>query len=291
MALFTLMKTPTPPGVGASCVRKRFPQHTCDACRQACPAQAISFSASTVTLDNDRCIRCGHCTFVCPVDALEDLPTARRSYRQQTLVAPFTAQAASVEELLMWHLQYQIRGLEIDIDAYPTWALAVAALNIRLRALGEPLWQVIPPSAKRVNVARRHLLHVSEEKVQTASVNPSPRLRRSRMPHMQDYALQLDIASCVLCGACERVCQEKAIQIGERALRAEMSRCTGCNNCAVVCPTKAITTRLSVGESQPQHYPFTRKVCRDCRRVFATFVADDTRCPICQRHEYGMRGR
>lgn len=291
MALFSLMKTPAPPGVGESCVRRRFPQHTCDACRQACPVQAISFAASAVLLDSERCIRCGHCAFVCPVDALENVPLPRRAFRQRALVAPFTAQAASVDELLMWHLQHEIRAVEIDIDAHPAWALAVATLNLRLKALGEPLWQLIPPAEKPVNVARRHLLHVSEEQLHTASVNASLRLRRSRMPDVQEYALSLDVASCILCGACERVCQQQAIQMTEQALCLAASRCTGCNNCAVVCPTKAIAAQSEAGVSQPESLPFTRKVCPDCRREFATFSADDKRCPICQRHRYGMRGQ
>ncbi|CBG90157.1 4Fe-4S binding protein [Citrobacter rodentium NBRC 105723 = DSM 16636] len=285
------MKTPAPPGVGASCVRQHFPRHTCDACRQACPVGAISFTANAATLDSERCIRCGHCAFACPVDALENVPTARRPFRHGMLVAPFTAQAASVDELLMWHLQYGIRALEIEPDAHPAWVLAVAALNIQLNALGEPQWQLIPPTTKPVNVFRRHLLHVSEEKVQTASVDASQRVRRSGMPHVQEHAVLLDAVNCVLCGACERVCQQQVIKIDELALRTDAARCTGCNNCAVVCPTKAIATKAVAGVSQPATFTFTRKVCPDCRRTFATFTAEDKRCPICQRHEYGMRGR
>lgn len=291
MGLLTLIKTPTPPGVGASCLRKRFPHHSCEACRAACPVEAISFSANVAELDHERCIRCGQCLFVCPVDAFENLSPVRRPFRHTSLIAPFSTLVPSVEELLMWHLQYGIRAVEIDIDEHPGWALSVAAVNMQLKKRGEPLWQLTPSSTTPVNTRRRHMLHVSESQVQSAAVKASPRLRRRHWKNVQEYALSLEPATCLLCGACERVCEEKVIKLAKQEMRVVASLCSGCDSCAVVCPTKSISIRAETGTHQPWSLPFVRKVCASCKGEFATFSDGDKHCPICQRHKYGMRGR
>ncbi|WP_332555451.1 4Fe-4S binding protein [Citrobacter sp.] len=289
MSVLSMMNSPAPPGVGASCVRKRLPHHTCDACRQVCPVQAITFTVNAVMLDDASCIRCGHCLFACPVDALENLNAAERKYRDASLVAPFSTLAAGVDELLMWHIQYTIRAVELNIDEYPAWALAVAALNIRLKALNEPLWQIIPPVSGRVNVFRRHLLRFNEERARSARVKASQRLRRNVWQAYGEHQLSLNESLCILCGACERICEEKAITFTEKEMVLSSSSCTGCNNCAIACPTKAIKTQAKVGNCEVVSVSYSQRICSGCQREFPTLNPDDKQCPICQRHEFGMR--
>lgn len=135
MAIFRLnAKPPAPPGVGASCLRRTFPRHPCRACADACPVAAITLSAAGQTIDDASCLRCGNCLFPCPTDAPENLTPTLRNYQADRLVAPFSA-CITADELLMWHFQYAIRGVELESADHPVWVRAVAELNLTLRQL------------------------------------------------------------------------------------------------------------------------------------------------------------
>lgn len=287
--LFRLTQPSTPPGVGASCLRKQFPRHACRACVDACPVNAIAISATGPELNDDECVRCGNCLFDCPVDALQHLQPANRRYKAFSLVAPFSSLPPSVGELLMWHYQHAIRAVELDMDNYPGWVRAVAALNIRLRELNAPVWQILPPPPKAVNLARRRLLQTREADVQSAAVAPGRRARRQTLCAVSEHQLLLEPSQCILCGACARACPEKAISLTDEAFKFSSSLCTGCESCAVVCPVKAIHVEKQTGENSDARFPYIMKYCRCCQRKFYTFNAGIDRCSICQRQTHGMR--
>lgn len=289
MALFRLTQPPTPPGVGESCLHKQLPRHDCHACVAVCPVQAITATATTPTINELDCLQCGRCLFVCPTDALQNIRPETRRFTASTLVAPFSTLEPSVDELLMWHQQHGIRAVELDLDAFPGWVRAVAALNIRLRELNAPVWQILPPQRKAINTGRRHFIKASEVEVQSATVSVGRRARRQAFSAISEYQLSLDQAQCTVCGACARVCGERALSLGEGALTFSSSACTGCNSCAVVCPVDAVRIDKVVGENRALRFVWIQKSCRCCQREFYTFTPETDRCAICQRHQYGMR--
>lgn len=289
MALFRLTQPLAPPGVGGSCLRKQFPRHDCQACVTACPVNAIAPTATMPTIDQDACLRCGQCLFVCPTDALQNLRPETRRYTAFTLVAPFSTLAPSVEELLMWHHQYGIRAVALKMESFPGWVRTVAALNLRLRELNAPVWQILPPPQKPINAERRHFLKASEVDVKTGTVSTGRRARRQAFSAVSEYQLALDQAQCTVCGACSRVCTQQALQLTEDALTFTSSLCTGCASCAAVCPVQAIDMEKRVGENQVLRFPWTQQTCRCCQRQFKTFTPDSDRCSVCLRHQHGMR--
>ena len=108
----------------------------------------MTFGYLDVKIDNDRCFQCGNCLFVCPSDAIEHIPVRERNYNNNgQLVIEKKETPASAEELLVWHRQYHIRGMQIAEPEVDNWLPVLAALNLRLKALGEPIWQltIIPP--------------------------------------------------------------------------------------------------------------------------------------------------
>nr|WP_255544875.1 4Fe-4S binding protein [Citrobacter sp. Res13-Sevr-PEB04-36] len=277
------------PRVGASCLRKQFPRHTCQVCVAACPVNAIALSATGPELNDDECVRCGHCLFVCPVDALQNLQPVNRHYKAFTLVAPFSLLAPSMAELLMWHYQHHIRAVELDMDRYPSWARAVAALNIRLRELNAPVWLILPPQLKAANVVRRRLLQTREADVKSAAVASGWRERHQAFSAVSEYQLSFVPSQCILCGACARACPEKAIRFTDEAFEYSSSLCSGCDTCAVVCPVQVIHIENLSGENTESRFPYTEKSCHCCQRKFYTFNPETECCYICQRHSYGMR--
>ncbi|MCU6680262.1 4Fe-4S binding protein [Leclercia tamurae] len=270
-------------------MRKHFPRHDCQACVAACPVQAITATACTPTINELDCLQCGRCLFVCPTDALQNIRPETRRYTASTLVAPFSTLEPSVGELLMWHQQHGIRAVEMEMDAFPGWVRAVATLNIRLRALNAPVWQILPPPPKAINTGRRHFIKASETDVQSATVRTGRRARRQAFSAISEYQLAMDKTQCTACGACARVCVEKALSLSEGALTFSSSSCTGCNSCAVVCPVDAVRIEKQISENRLQRFSWIQKSCRCCQRAFYTFDPETERCAMCQRHQYGMR--
>ena len=289
MAIFRLnAKPPAPPGVGASCLRNTFPRHPCRACADACPVAAITLSAAGQTIDDASCLRCGNCLFPCPTDAPENLTPTLRNYQADRLVAPFSA-CITADELLMWHFQYAIRGVALESADHPVWVRVVAELNLTLRQLREPEWQIFPPTPRAVNPLRRHWLHIPEENVQSGRVSAGRRARRALLSSFSEYQFSLSLSLCMACGACARACPENALQITETALAWDPARCTGCNSCTAVCFSAAIRIEHQLQAATPQRYPFAVKTCRSCHHTFYTFSPEADRCHICQRHAFAMR--
>ncbi len=58
-------------------------------------------------------------------------------------------------------------------------------------------------------------------------------------PHMRKARIKTEL--CSLCGACEKVCLEKAIQRKKDIYCIIHERCIGCGTCEKICPVKAIS--------------------------------------------------
>lgn len=99
-----------------ACVRRRFRHASCCACADVCPVQAFSFTDADISVDENRCIECGDCLFVCPTEAITGITPRKRFLCGDTLVGPFTERAPGVNELLLWHAQHHVRFISIDVE-------------------------------------------------------------------------------------------------------------------------------------------------------------------------------
>lgn len=149
--------------VTQACVRRRFRFSSCRACANVCPAQAFSLAQGQVSIDTTRCIACGDCLFVCPVDAITGIKPVKRFVQGDTLVGPFSLQAPTVDELLLWHSQYGIRFIDIAVERSAQWLMALAGLNLALRRYGEPGWSFKHVVGAEINASRRTLFHVPRD--------------------------------------------------------------------------------------------------------------------------------
>lgn len=151
--------------VTQACVRRRFRFSSCRACADVCPAQAFSLAQGQVSIDTTRCIACGDCLFVCPVDAITGIKPVKRFVQGDTLVGPFSLQAPTVDELLLWHSQYGIRFIDIAVERSAQWLMALAGLNLALRRYGEPGWSFKHVVGAEINASRRTLFHVPRDAI------------------------------------------------------------------------------------------------------------------------------
>ncbi|MDU2941216.1 MAG: 4Fe-4S binding protein [Enterobacteriaceae bacterium] len=286
---FLLAQPQEAPAIGASCTHHLLHRSSCQACVDVCPVQALTFVEGKVTLAPEHCLHCGDCLFACPCEAIHGIAAPSRHYREDALVAPLSLQPASTVELLIWHRLYHIRAVACDVDEHPGWALAVARLNLVLQRYQEPVWRLLPPATTGVNVARRALFQAREALVHCASVPTGKRRLRQLYPQFSETIPVVDRQRCHLCGACARVCPERALRLTENFFETESARCTDCKNCQAVCPSQAITL-----EAGPRSEPLSQQAlftvrCPNCQRAFVSWESENGLCPLCCQHQHGMR--
>jgi NAD-dependent dihydropyrimidine dehydrogenase PreA subunit len=68
------------------CLNARFRQINCRVCVEACPAEAIRLGAEPVTIDFEKCVRCGACIWQCPTEVFAQ-PQALKSKLRETVQA------------------------------------------------------------------------------------------------------------------------------------------------------------------------------------------------------------
>lgn len=270
------------PSVGRACLRSQLRHSRCQACQNACPLGAITFSTGSAEIDADACVGCARCLFVCPTTAIKDLTPPQRAYRDGVLVSPFSPVPPTPEELLLWHGEFHIRAVEMAADEHPGWLLSLAELNLRLARLGKPAWTLVSPSQNSVNSGRRRWLQISQATTFTAAVSPTA------SPAGTNLTIGLDASRCYLCGACVKICPQQAIALTENELTLDPLHCNGCKACENVCFPRAIAVQPAVS-AVPINYAVFRVTCSSCQQVFASWRENADRCHICQRHSHGMR--
>ncbi len=76
---------------------------------------------------------------------------------------------------------------------------------------------------------------------------------REQLSDRERYMLRLDMPTCISCGACERVCPNKTIEMvnvesekpNKKMPKIDIERCMFCGLCAEVCPTKCLVMTKS----------------------------------------------
>lgn len=287
MSLLSLNLNPAPPGAGLLCVRHKVKKNPCQACIDACPLAAISLTEGNIVIDDAQCNRCGHCLFVCPTNALENISPIKRHWHQDRLTAPLSAQPACVDELLMWHFYYGIRAIELDTPD-EGWLRAIAELNLRLKALEQPVWRLAQPAAKPVNTVRRQWLRMANE-TDSGSVPYGRRALRDAVTFINHYSINFHAERCYLCGACARICPEQAIRLEADHITLDNARCTGCGQCTAVCFPDAIDSEKSLNHAAERHLPVVQQRCATCGQLFSAWTAEQSTCPFCRQHTIGIR--
>ncbi|EDP8645425.1 4Fe-4S binding protein [Salmonella bongori] len=275
--------------VTQACVRRRFRFSSCRACADVCPAQAFSLMQGQVSVDATRCIACGHCLFVCPVDAITGIKPVKRFVQGDTLVGPFSLQAPEVDELLLWHHQYGIRFIDIAVERSAQWLIALAGLNLALRRYGEPCWSFKYSVGAEINASRRTLFHVPRDAVTPCAVEPGKRRLRQAFSTLSECVPDISPERCRMCGACWRSCPENVLRFADDTLTIAAARCTGCGVCAAVCPHQALQLRFETEPAQTWHIAAHKLTCESCKRTFHALTPRHTHCVLCQYHEFGMR--
>ena len=289
MRSFIQLELPPEPAINDKCVRKHLKNSLCNNCAKSCPVGAISFTPMNATIDSQACFQCGSCLFTCPVDAIDNITPHERTFQNNNLIITHDEPLAHTDELIVWHRQYGIRGIQISEPLVDKWLPALAALNLKLKALREPVWQLFITQPLEVDSGRRMMLFrqkLEQKPLNKGMVKTGLNARKHFYPEDSWFQIKLDVPNCILCGACAKVCGEHAIEIKNNQFSLDEKRCTGCMNCQVVCFPKSIHVIEHVAKnSQPTLYQYNELKCDTCQLPFLSWEANAKTCPICAQHK------
>ena len=153
----------------------------------------------------------------------------------------------------------------------------------------EPIWQLVVTQPPEIDSGRRSLFFrqkLDENPLNKGQVRTGLNARKQLYPQDSWFHIELDVSSCILCGACAKVCDEQAILIEENQFIFDEKRCTGCMSCQVVCFPKSIKVKSQVAKNnQPTVYHYYDAQCEKCRLAFLSWQPNAHLCPICAQHQ------
>lgn len=279
----------------STCTRHRSPRSTCKKCLDICEEEAITLVKDKPVISSDKCTECGNCISVCPVQAVAGI-FPKRSVADNKLIAE-NRQIPTVKELLVLHKK-GVRGLISEDNAtIERWKPVLAEVNLILEQMEkEPFTITIEKlqAAEEEVYSRRELFSLWKKESQSIMKQVAP--AKWRFNHQQldlskyysDYQfamISIDTDKCILCKACEFLCEKKCLKIGEENFTVTAQTCSNCQLCVDVCVEKAITIKEQISAAKEVHYPIYKKTCMACNESYDTLQENDEKCAMCTKRE------
>ncbi|MCM3691866.1 4Fe-4S binding protein [Neobacillus niacini] len=283
--------------ISDSCVRSKSPWSTCNQCVKCCHVEAITLGNHLPIIDAEKCVECGNCMAVCPIQAVEGIFPKRTIVRNQLVAGE--AFVPTVNELLVFHAKGITSILFHSKVLQETWKHHVQETNRILVQLGKSplLTQIgISPIEKNESVSRRDLFSLwgKEGKSLIKQVTPAQwRFNHANLdvaryyPDYQFFDIVVEQEKCTLCRACEALCPKKCYTIGDDSFEVSAHSCSDCKLCVDVCPEKAITIRPHVSKAVSKKHEMYSNTCVVCKDSFQTLSKLDNKCPICTKRKAG----
>ncbi len=133
-------------------------------------------------------------------------------------MGPFSLQAPTVDELLLWHSQYGIRFIDIAVERSAQWLMALAGLNLALRRYGEPGWSFKHVVGAEINASRRTLFHVPRDAITPSRRRAGETASQTGVFRVQRMRTRNQSARVQDVRACWRSCPENVIQFDDNTL-------------------------------------------------------------------------
>ena len=235
----------------------------------------------------------------CPVQAVAGIYPERTIIQNQLVMKG--QNIPTVIELLILYKQ----GIKEVIGESPSqvklWRQPVEEANSILNQLGErPISISLKSVEDEVYYSRREIftLWKTETKSVLKQVVPA-RMRFNQnaldwQKYYQDYQftrVTIDQEKCILCGACQSLCQKKCLEIQDDGFMISPQGCSGCQLCADACPEQAILVEDRISKKQETRLPVFQNVCTACHQPFTTLREDDEKCVACVKRELYVKNR
>lgn len=277
-----------------SCTRHRSPRSSCNHCLETCQNEAISLVDGKPIIDRKKCVDCGNCISTCPVQAVAGILPIRNVIEDQLVVS--NQQIPTVKELLVSYKK-GIRSVFCeDTDVRTKCEELIQEANLVLTQLGEQQFSIAEKAKVQVEViyTRRELFSFWKSESQSLIKQLTPAKWRFNQidmdltryyPNYQFSQIKLDTETCTLCSACQRLCEQKCLQMSEGRFVISPQSCLSCQLCVDVCPEHAISVVDCISPTFQLEYRTYQKQCKVCHNVFDTLREHDEKCVVCTKRE------
>lgn len=276
-----------------TCTRFRSPLSTCEKCIESCDYDAISIVNKKPVLDVEKCVECGNCIAACPEQAVAGI-FPKRTLLQNELVIT-RDHIPTVKELLVFYKK-GIRSIRTDDPSLTErWQTPVDETNRMLVQLGEEPISIAIKRAEEVEeekFSRRDLFSLWKKESKSIITQIAPakwRFNHTDLNLAKYYAdfqftnIHVDIETCTLCTACEKLCYKDCFKIADDGFYVMAGNCSSCQLCVDICPEKAIKVQDEISTIHDITYPVYTKHCDKCKRDFTTLRESDEICVICTK--------
>lgn len=277
-----------------TCTRHKSPRSTCRRCADSCPSKAISIIGGIPVIDGSKCNQCGKCIAACPVQAVAGIFPKRSVTQNQLIVTNKDVPAG--KELLIYYKR-GIRTIVCETEQLnEEWQEAIDEANGILQQLEETQFEVVFRKVNRAEekYTRRELFFSWKQESQSLLREMAPAKWRFNQddldvskyyPNHQFAEITLNHEKCVLCKACQALCNKKCFSITEEGFSINPHRCTSCRMCQDICPENALTVIEKVMVNTPVSFPAYTKVCSSCNKSFQTLSESNEECVACVKRK------
>lgn len=105
--------------------------------------------------------------------------------------------------------------------------------------------------------------------------------RGGKLAQHSDSIPTIDENLCIACGACERICPVKAIDIPEKAI-IDANKCIGCASCSNVCPVTAIANTWESSNFHEKLSEYAYGAAKDKQNIYFVFAFNITEGCDCE---------
>ncbi len=283
--------------VSDSCIRSKSPWATCNQCIQSCKEEAITLKDNLPIINAEKCVECGSCLAICPVQAVEGI-FPKRSIVQNQLLAE-EGNIPSMKELLVFYAKGITSILSVSEKLSGDWEGQMTAANTILLKMEKSPFSVQEGklvAEKNDACSRRELFSLwgKESKSLVKQVTPAKwRFNHSNLelsryyPDYQFFDVVVDTKKCSLCRVCEALCPKQVFSMMDDAFMIASQACSDCQLCSDACPEKAITINDRVTKAMPTTHETFLNTCEDCDGSFRTLARQDKKCPVCAKRKVG----
>lgn len=279
----------------STCTRHRSPRSTCKKCLDVCEEEAITLVKDKPVISSEKCSECGNCISVCPVQAVAGI-FPKRSVADNKLIAE-GCQIPTPKELLVLYKK-GVRGLISEETAtVERWKPVLEEVNLVLEQMDkEPFTitiQKLQPAEEEV-YSRRELFSLWRKEGQSIMKQVAPakwRFNQQQLdlskyyPDYQFVTISIDPNKCILCKACEFLCEKQCLKIGDENFTVTAQTCSNCQLCVDVCSERAITIQEQISIAEDIHYPIYKKTCTACNQFYDTLQEHVEKCVMCTKRE------
>ncbi len=255
--------------------------------------KAIELVNGKPVINHKNCNECGNCISDCPVQAIAGIYPKRTIIQNELVVQ--SQKIPTVKELLILYKKGVKTIVGEKSSLIEWWKEPIDEANDLLKQLNEAPFSISVKSIEEERYfSRRELFSLWKNESKSAMKQAAPAKWRFNQndlhlpKYYRDYQfarITINSEKCMLCTACQKLCQNKCLNITEGHFSLLSQGCSSCQLCVDICPEKAIIVENQIAKAEETLLPIYQKVCTVCQKTYSTLREHDEKCVACRKQE------